>query len=306
MAPSSGSYDAARLRRTTLVVPANRPHMIAKAATIPTDVVMLDMEDAVVYTETAKQEARDAVADGLDRLDFGPREVIVRVNPIDSPWFEADLALVVRARPHAVVPAKLTCGEDVVAVAHALDRAGAPPELRIWAGIETVSAVLRSDEIATASPRVELMRFGIGDYTVTMQGQFADTQDHLLYPLTHVLAVARDRGLDATGAAVIFSDIRRLDLIRTAAQLMRKLGYDGVTVIHPSHVDVANEVFTPTTEEIAWALRQEELLNDGGDQAVAVIDGRLVEQVNVKLARRTLGTARALGLLPTPRPSAVL
>jgi citrate lyase subunit beta/citryl-CoA lyase len=282
------------LRRTTLVVPADRQHMVEKATTLPTDVVMLDMEDAVVDHEAAKQNARATVVGALADLDFGSRDVIVRINPPSSPWFSADVEAVAEAMPHAVVPAKIRSADDVAAVASALDAAGASAELRIWAGIETVSAVLRCGEIAEAHPRLEHLRFGIGDYTVSMHGQFAETNDHLLYPLTHVLAVARDRGIEATAAVVVFSDIRRLDLIHDSAVLLRRLGYDGATVIHPSHLPVVNELFTPTADEIETAARQMELL--AGDDAVAVVDGELIEQVHVKLAKRTLAIARELGL----------
>ena len=284
-----------RLRRTTLVVPANRVDMIEKASGLPADVVMLDMEDAVVYQDKAKDDARKAVVNCLRDVDFGAREVIVRINTPDSPWFEADVEAVVSASPDAIVPAKLRSAADLLRVIAAIDSEGAPPDVAIWPGIETVSAVLDCTNIARADPRVELLRFGIGDYTVTMHGQFADTNDHLLYPLTHVLAIARDLGLGATAAVVVFSDIRRLDLIRENGLLLRRLGYDGATVIHPSHLPVINELFTPSAQEIEWALHQTKLLH--GDQPVVVNDGRIVEQVNVKLASRTLALARELGMI---------
>jgi citrate lyase subunit beta/citryl-CoA lyase len=130
-----------------------------------------------------------------------------------------------------------------------------------------------------------------------MHGQFADDNSHLIYPLSKVLAVARWLGLMATAAAVVFSDIRRVDLVRQNAVLLRRLGYDGATVIHPSHLAEVNGVFTPTADEIEWALRQEEILTKAGADAVVVVDGQLVEMVHLKLARRTLAIARKLGLV---------
>ncbi len=238
------------IRRSTLVVPADRGRMVEKSATIPTDVVMLDMEDAVVYTDHAKGEARATVLAAMRSIDFSGKEVIVRVNQVGSPWFRDD--------------------------------------------VETVGAVLRCREIAAASERVELLRFGIGDYTVTMHGQFSDGNEHLLVPLTQVLSIARDAGLFATAATVVFSDIHRLDFVRQQAVLLRRLGYDGATVIHPSHVGEVNEVFTPTAAEIEWALHQEDLL---AGSAAVLVDDRLVEMVTLKLAQRTLAIARKLGLI---------
>jgi citrate lyase subunit beta/citryl-CoA lyase len=268
--------------------------MVEKSATIPTDVVMLDMEDAVVYTDQAKATARATVLAAMRSVDFSRKEVIIRINPVGSRWFDEDIETVVAAQPHAVVPAKLRTAEDLRAVDAAITAAGSGPGLRIWPGIETVGAVLRCREIAVASQRVELLRFGIGDYTVTMHGQFSDGNEHLLVPLTQVLSIARDADLYATAATVVFSDIRRLDLVRHQALLLRKLGYDGATVIHPSHVGEVNEVFTPTADEIQWALDQERIL-DGS--AAVVVDKRLVEMVTLKLAQRTLAVARKLGLV---------
>ncbi len=282
------------IRRSTLVVPADRGRMVEKSATIPTDVVMLDMEDAVVYTDHAKGEARATVLAAMRSIDFSGKEVIVRVNQVGSPWFREDVETVVAAGPHAVVPAKITNAQDLMLVDAALTAAGAGPSLKIWPGIETVGAVLRCREIAAASERVELLRFGIGDYTVTMHGQFSDGNEHLLVPLTQVLSIARDAGLFATAATVVFSDIHRLDFVRQQAVLLRRLGYDGATVVHPSHVGEVNEVFTPTAAEIEWALHQEDLL---AGSAAVLVDDRLVEMVTLKLAQRTLAIARKLGLI---------
>jgi citrate lyase subunit beta/citryl-CoA lyase len=288
------------LLRSTLVVPGNRIRMIEKAATLDTDAIMLDWEDAVAYTDAAKQQARDLTIQSLAGIDFGRRQIVVRINPPGTPWFAADLEAISRARPcpRAILATKVTGGDDISTTSNALDASGIPAEVRIWATIDTASALLRCVEIATASPRVELLRFGFGDYTVSMHGQFAEGNQYVtyLYPLTHVLAVARDLGLIATSAAVAFSDIHRLDLIRDQALLLRRLGYDGATVIHPSHLPVVNEVFSPSIAEIDNALRYERVFSAGDDAAVAIIDGHLVEHVHLEQARRTLQMARALGL----------
>jgi citrate lyase subunit beta / citryl-CoA lyase len=289
-----------QLVRSTLVVPGNRLHMIQKAATLEADALMIDWEDAVAYTASAKQQARDLTIQSLAETDFGRRQIVVRINPPGSPWFEDDLEAISHALPHprAILATKVSGAGDILTTADALDAAGVPSEVRIWATIDTASALLRSSEIATASARVELLRFGFGDYTVSMHGQFAEGDEYIayVYPLTHVLAVARDRGHFATAAAVAFSDIRNLDLIKSQALFLRRLGYDGATVIHPSHLPVVNEVFTPSAAEIADALRYEQVLDVGDDAAVAIIDGHLVEHVHLEQARRTLRIARALGI----------
>jgi len=260
------------------------------------------MEDAFVYTDQAKARARQTVVEAMQSLDFGHKEVIVRVNELGSPWFDDDLRACLQARPHAIVPAKTRTEDDLRAVDQRLDELGMPDDQRLWVGIETASAVLRCWQIASASPRVELLRFGLGDYTVTMHGQFSDDNQHLLVPLTLVLATARALGLEATAAAVVFSDFRNLDLVRQQAALIRRLAYDGATVIHPAHVEPVNDVFTPSSDEVAGALRQEAALEQSGD-APLVLDGQLVEMVSVKLARRTLAIARKLGLSTDAAPT---
>ena len=291
------------IRRSNLVVPANKLRMIEKAVGTETDVVMLDMEDAVAYTPETKIQAQEAVVEARATLDFGRKELIVRVNALGSPWFEDDLVAAIAARPRAIVPAKITSASDLREIDQRLTALGAPEDLHLWVGLETVHAVMRSEGIALASPRVELLRFGFGDYTASMQGQFPDTIDHLIFPLTKVLATARMFGLQATGPAVVFGDLKRLDLVRGQAALLRLLGYDGATIIHPSHIAPVHAAFTPTAEEIDSALRQQQALQDAGGEGVVVLDGHVIEEVHMKLATRTIAVAHKLGLLPERSPA---
>jgi citrate lyase subunit beta/citryl-CoA lyase len=286
------------VRRSVLIVPANKLRMIEKAIGTEADVLMLDMEDAVAYTPAAKTEAQEVISETGRTVDFGTKEVIIRVNVLDSPWFERDLAAAIAARPRAIVPAKITSAAELREFDRRLMALGAPSDLRLWPGLETVHAVMRSQSIALASARIEVLRFGFGDYTATMQGQFPDTIDHLVFPLTKVLATARMYGLQATGPAVVFGDLKRLDLVRAMAVFLRRLGYDGAMIIHPSHIAEVHAAFTPSTEEIEWALRQTQAMRDAEAQAVVVVDGHVVEEVHLKLAGRTLAVARKLGLIP--------
>lgn len=288
------------IRRSNLVVPANKERMIEKAIGTEADVIMLDMEDAVAYTSETKAQAQQVVVQARQSLDFGDKEVIIRINALGSDWFERDLAAAIAAQPRAIVPAKITSADDLRAIDNRLTALGASEELRLWVGLETVHAVMRSEDIALASPRVELLRFGFGDYTATMQGQFPDTIEHLVFPLTKVLATARMFGLQATGPAVVFGDLKRLDLVRAQAAYLRLLGFDGATIIHPSHIAPVHEAFTPSAEEIDWALRQQRAMQDAGGEGVVVIDGHVVEEVHLKLAVRTIAVARKLGLVPDP------
>jgi citrate lyase subunit beta/citryl-CoA lyase len=291
------------IRRSNLVVPANKLKMIEKAIGSEADVIMLDMEDAVAYTPQTKVEAQEVIVEARGTMDFRQKELIVRVNALGSPWFEGDLVAAIAARPRGIVPAKITSASDLREIDGRLTALGAPAELRLWVGLETVHAVMRSEGIALASPRVEVLRFGFGDYTASMQGQFPDTIDHLVFPLTKVLATARMFGFQATGPSVVFGDLKRLDLVSAQAAFLRLLGYDGATIIHPSHIAPVHAAFTPTAEEIDLALRQQEALRDAGGEGVVVLDGHVIEEVHMKLATRTIAVARKLGLLPDPSPA---
>ena len=276
--------------------------MIEKAIKSEADVLLLDMEDAVVYSDDAKAEARKNVVDASRELDFGDKEVVIRANPVGSRWFDDDLKAVIQARPHAMLTAKTTGVDDLRALDRRLMELGAPSDLRFWVGIETPGAMLHVEDIALASPRVEVLQFGLGDYTVGMQGQFTESLDHLIFPLSKVLATARYLGFAANAATVVFSDLKRIDLVRNMAILLRRLGYEGATIVHPMHAPVVNEVFSPTAAEITLALRQEDALNNSAGSAAFVLDGQLIEAVTIKLGRRTLAIARKLNLVPEGEP----
>jgi citrate lyase subunit beta / citryl-CoA lyase len=292
--------EEVRLRRSTLIVPAFRRSMIEKAISTDADTLQLDLEDAVGYTDDAKRTAREVLVRARAELDFGDHEVSIRVNRIDSPWFSADLEACMAAHPDAVALPKVSGPEDVATLDARLTSLGAPPSLRIWPGIETARGVMFCRDIAQASRRIDTLRFGFADYTNSMHGELTESLEDLIYPLTKVLATARVFGLFATAPAVAFNDIRRLDLVRNQATTLRRLGYDGASVIHPTHLGEIHAVFTPSAEEIDWALRQEDALARAraAGSGVAMLEGHLIETLHVSMATRTLAIARKLGLVP--------
>lgn len=296
--------EETNLHRSTLVVPGFRRSMIEKAIATDADALQLDLEDAVADTDEAKAQARQTVLRARRELDFGDHQISIRVNSIGSPWFEADLEACIEADPHAVAVPKVSGAQDIERLEERLAALGAPPALRIWPGVETVSAVMRCEDIAQASSRIETLRFGFADYTNTMHGQLTESFDHLFYPLTKVLAAARMSGLYATAATIVFGDMKRLDLVRNQAIQLRRLGYDGATVIHPSHIAVVHSVFTPTAQDIDWALKQERALSlaqlEGS--GVVMVEGHLVENLHISMAQRTLAIARRLGLVTGSAP----
>jgi len=294
-----GTDAAARPRRSMLIVPAGRERPVEKAFETEADILMLDLDDGVVFTDEHKREARERVARAVEANRGARQEVVVRTNALDTPWWEEDVQMSAAAGAAAIVPAKVETPADVVALDRCL-LGCAPNAVRIWPMIESTGAVMRVDEIATASVRVEALCFGVGDYTVSAQAEFHDGIEHLTYPLGRVLCAARANDLTAIAPAVVFSDVARLDLLETQALFLRKLGYDGAMVVTPRHLETVNQVFTPPEDEVRWAVELERAMEQAHaeGQSAVVVDGKLVEIVNLKLAQRTLAIARALDLVP--------
>jgi citrate lyase subunit beta / citryl-CoA lyase len=293
-----------RPRRSMLIVPAGRQRPVDKSFETETDIVMLDLDDGVVFTDEHKREARERVVRSLQSRTTD-KEVVIRTNALDTPWWEADLRAVAPLGVAAVVPAKVESAADVAAIDRVLLEDCPANSVRIWPMVESVGAVMRAQEIATASVRVEALCFGVGDFTVSAHAEFHDSIEHLTYPLGQVLCTARMHGLTAIAPAVVFSDVDRLDLLEAQALFLRKLGYDGAMVVTPRHLETVNGVFTPAPDEVEWALKLERAIEDAHreGQSAVVVDGKLVEIVNHKLAQHKLALARALDLVPAEAPA---
>jgi len=288
-----------RARRSALIVPI-RQRTVEKAPTTQADVLMLDLDDGVPYTDAAKAEARDLVVHALSTIDFAGKEVIVRINSTETPWWHDDIKAVAKLPARAIVPPKVNSQEEMRMIDRALMESDAG-DLRLWPMIETTAAVVNCEDIATSSARVETLLFGVGDYTVTAFGEFWDNDlHHLAYPLGKVLAIARAYGLSAMAPAVVFEDLKRVDLVRAQALMLRRMGYDGCEVMYPGHIEAVNEVFTPSEAAIKWASEIGLAIQEAHErgQSAVVVDGKLMEIVNLKLAERTLAIARSLGLFP--------
>jgi citrate lyase beta subunit len=282
-----------------LFVPAGRPAMIEKAAASSADAVCVDLEDSVPVEQ--KAEARGNAIRAFRELDFGSRVRILRINALDTPFAWRDLTEVVEGaagRMDLVMLPKAGRPRDVEFVETLLAQIGAA-HVGIEAQIETASGFLYAREIAQASPRLEALIFGPGDYSASMRmpaesiGEF-DRHDEL-YPghrwhaIMHtIVAAARANGLRAMdGPFAGFKDAAGLE--RSAA-IARSLGFDGKQCIHPAQLETVNRVFGPTSEEVAHARR----IVQAYDLAVAnglgavTLDGRMIDAANIRMARVVL------------------
>ncbi|MEY3004260.1 MAG: hypothetical protein RLZZ491_1436 [Pseudomonadota bacterium] len=274
--------------RSVLYIPGSRDRALEKARELPTDAIIFDLEDAVAADE--KANARALLATRLAEGGYGTRAQIVRINAMDTPWGPDDLAAIAAIGPQAILLPKVGSAADVAKVAARLDAMAPARHTRLWAMIETPAGVLNAAEIARA-PRMAGLVMGTNDLAKDLG---ARTRSALHMALQHCLLAARAAGiLCIDGVYNAFKDEAGL-----AAECAegRDFGFDGKTLIHPAQLATANAVFAPTADEIALARRQitayEEARAQG--QGVAVVDGKIVENLHVDTARATLAKAEAI------------
>jgi len=281
-----------RPRRSLLFMPGSNPRAVEKARGLPADGLIFDLEDAVA--PEVKDSARATVSAALAQGGYGGRELVLRVNALDTPWGHADLAAVAAMSLDAVLLPKIESPDRVSLTVSLLDALGAPEQLAVWCMLETPLGILNAREIAGASPRLTALVMGTSDLTKELHA--ATTRDRL--PLLPALGIAI-LAARAHGLAVL--DGVHLDLAdeegyATTCRQGRELGFDGKTLIHPKQIDAANAAFGPTKEEIEWSRRiiaaHAEAAAAG--KGVALVDGRLIENLHVENARRVIALAEQI------------
>jgi len=285
--------------RSKLFVPGTRPELFAKALGSAADGICIDLEDAV--SESRKDEARDIVRQLLQGSEAATyKTLIVRVNAMDTPHFERDMAAVAQPGVHLINLPKPASAAHVRAAIDALERAeranGVRSPIGMLLNIETPSALRLASELALAHPRVKGLQLGLGDLFEPLgiaRRELAAIQQAMFA----VRIAAGEAGVYAYDSA--FADIADAAGYRAEAMLARNLGFLGKTCIHPSQVAVANDVFRPTDEEIAHARKVVEATREADAQGLGayVVDGRMIDIPFVIRARAIVESARSLGLL---------
>jgi citrate lyase subunit beta / citryl-CoA lyase len=289
------SDDALRPRRSVLYMPGANERALEKARGLPADALILDLEDAVA--PDAKAEARDRVCEAATSGRYGRREIAIRANGIGTAWHEDDLRAIGAAGPAAVVVPKINSAADVHLVDQALEAAGAPDTTRIWAMLETPVAMLHAEEICAASERLTVLVMGTNDLAKELQAEHVPGRQPLLTGLGMCLLAAR-----ATGKVIldgVYNDIKDEAGFEAECIQGRQMGFDGKTLIHPSQLEPCNRIFAPADDEVERAQRIiaafEEAEAEG--RGVVTVDGRMVENLHVEQARRTLAQADAIAAL---------
>ncbi len=281
-----------RPRRSVLYMPGSNLRALDKARSLPVDGVILDLEDSVA--PEAKAQARQQVADTAKAGGFGSREVIVRVNALDTPWGAEDVAALAQCGADAMLFPKIQSPADIQAAVKILDQAGGPKGMPIWIMAETPRCILNIDAIAGANARVQCIVAGTSDLTRELRARHTPNRDGVFGALSLIVLAARAYGLDVLDG--VYLDLEDEAGFAYACEQGRNMGFDGKTLIHPKQVATANRCFAPNAKELeaakavveAWAEARK------AGKGICVVNNRLIEKLHVEESERLLDLKAAI------------
>ena len=288
-----------RLRRTMMFVPGNNPGMMADAHIYGPDSIMLDLEDSVTMAE--KDAARLLVYQALKTVDYGNTEMVVRINPLNTPYGKKDIEAVVKAGVDVIRMPKTETAEEVVEVEREIERVerelGCVGRTKIMAAIESTLGIVNAYAIATASPRMMGIALGAEDYCANLKAQRTPGGDELRLARETIVVAARAAGIDALDT--VYSNLNDMETFRQEVEYIKTLGFDGKSIINPRQIEVINEVFAPKEKEITKAraiiaaIKEAEAKGSG----VIALNGKMIDRPVVIRAQRTINLAIASGIL---------
>jgi (3S)-malyl-CoA thioesterase len=278
----------ARPYRSVLYIPGSKPRALEKAKTLPVDAVIFDLEDAVSVDE--KPNARATLAQALEAGGFGARVKIVRINALDTTWGRADAEAAAQMGADAILLPKVDSPADLDALA---EITGDTP---LWAMMETARGMLNAAAIA-AHPKLQGMVMGTNDLAKELQTRFRSDRLPLMAGLGQCLLAAKAEGKIIVDG--VYNAFKDQDGLRAECDQGRDMGFDGKTLIHPAQVEVANAAFAPSEDEVDLARRQISAFEEASaaGQGVAVVDGKIVENLHVVTAKSILAKAQAIAEL---------
>lgn len=291
------SSHSVRPRRSCLYMPGANPRALKKASGLPADVLLLDLEDAVA--PEAKVSSRDAVCAAVAAGLYGGREVVVRINGLETGWGSADLEAAVAAGADAILAPKIGSAADIARLDEAMTRAGAPADMALWAMIETPIAILNIGEIARSSEISRLSTLVVGTNDLAKDMGVDPEPDRLCFlsALTMTVLAARAFGLSAIDG--VYNDIGNTPGLLEEARQGRQLGFDGKTLIHPAQLETANSVFAPDPGQLAdaRAIIEAFALPENRGKGVIKVNGRMTELLHLEQARRLVALDEAISNL---------
>jgi citrate lyase subunit beta / citryl-CoA lyase len=295
----------ARPRRSVLYMPGSNARALEKARELPADCLILDLEDAVA--PEAKGQAREAIVKAVQSGGFGDREVLVRINGLDTRWWVEDLDAVAAAKPDAVLVPKISNPGQLQDLAARIVDMGTDPRIRVWAMMETPLAMINVGEIAAAAldseTRLAGFVMGTNDLAKDTRARLVPGRAPMLPWLMNCLAAARAFGLDILDG--VYNELGNDKGFVEECRQARDLGFDGKTLIHPKQIAPCNEAFSPSPEEVEQARKMIAAFEEPGNEnkGVIQIDGRMVERLHAEMARRTVAIADAIAKTEQRQPA---
>lgn len=285
-----------RPRRSALYMPGSNERALEKGKSLATDVIIFDLEDAVA--PEMKQQAREQVQDALRAGGYGAKELVIRVNGLETPWFTDDLKSAISAEPDAILVPKISTARDVNDIRTALADANAPAGLDMWAMMETPLAMLNALEIAASGPSdthcLQAFVMGTNDLAKETGAALKPGREPMLAWLSTCVAAAR--AFDIQILDGVYNDFKDETGFKTECEQGRDLGMNGKTLIHPNQLAPCNEIFSPSKEEVDWsqkiinAFRQAE----NQDKGAITVEGKMVELLHKSMAEQTVAIATAI------------
>lgn len=282
-----------------MFVPGNNAGMMSDAHIYGADSLMFDLEDAVAMSE--KDAARLLVYNALRTVDYGDTELVVRINPLNTPYGHKDVIAMVKAGVHVIRMPKTETAEEVVEVEQAIEAVerelGCVGRTRIMAAIEGARGVVNAYAIATASKRMMGIALGAEDYCANLKTQRTPGGDELRLARETIVVAARAAGIDALDT--VYSNLNDMDTFRREVEYIKTLGFDGKSIINPRQIEVVNDIFTPKEKDITkamaiiMAMKEAEAKGSG----VIAVNGKMVDKPVLIRAQRTITLALASGIL---------
>ncbi|USG61660.1 CoA ester lyase [Sneathiella marina] len=281
-----------RPRRSVLYMPGSNARAQEKAKSLAADGLILDLEDAVA--PDAKEEARAIVCANAASGEYGNRELIIRVNGLDTPWGRDDIVAAAAAQPDAILLPKVESAGQVMEMEGIMSAAGAGPDVSIWCMMETPLGILKAEEVAASSPRVDCFVMGTSDLVKDLQAQHTTMRLPVITSLGLCLLAGRAYGLTVLDG--VYLDLADEDGFVASCVQGLELGFDGKTLIHPKQLAPTNEVFAPSEEDVTHARTVIKAFEEAEAQGkgVVLVDGKLIENLHVEIAKSKVAMADAI------------
>lgn len=282
-----------------MFIPGNNPSMMQDAYIYHPDSIMLDLEDSVTMAE--KDAARMLVHNALKTIDYGNIERVVRINPLNTPYGKKDVEAVVKGGVDVIRMPKTETADEVREVEAEIERVekelGCVGRTQIMAAIESALGIVNAYDIATASKRMMGIALGAEDYSANLKTQRTKEGTELQLARETIVVAARAAGIDALDT--VFSNLNDMEAFRNEVELIKRMGFDGKSIINPRQIEIINEVFAPKEKDIEKARTTLAAIKEAAEKGSGVIavNGKMVDRPVVIRAQRTIDLAIASGIL---------